>query len=267
VDLKEANEVLSAAGHAKRLVCAGHDQLFDPCWIDLQQRYRSGEVGKVVHIDSIFGYNLTGPFGRVMMKDPDHWVHRLPGGLFQNNISHAVYKITEFMLDHRPRVAATWFGTPNSPPTELRVMLRGSEVTANVLFSSTALPILHVVRLYGTRASVEVDFDGRLLRWSHPCGAPGAFAKLQMPFRHFAEAGRSLARNLWRFIRSDLQYFAGMNRLFRAFYRAIQERGHSPTPPDDILRVTAIMDDVFATCRRERAIGHEPVENVHVGRS
>jgi hypothetical protein len=119
--------------------------------------------------------------------------------------------------------------------------------------------------VYGTRACVEVDFDGRLLRWSRPCSAPGAFGKLEMPFRHLVEAGSSLIRNLWRFLRSDLQYFAGMNRLFRVFYRAIQTGGQSPTPPNDIRLVTAIMDDIFETCRRNEERGPKTTLQVGVG--
>jgi hypothetical protein len=72
-----------------------------------------------------------------------------------------------------------------------------------------------------------------------------------MPWRHLSEAGRSFGRQIWRFLRSDLQYFAGMNRLFRAFYRAIGSGCESPTPARDIRRVTAIMDQIFDICRQQ----------------
>jgi predicted dehydrogenase len=251
VNLKETDALLAAAQTNQRLICAGHDQLFDPCWIELKRRHKAGELGDVVHVDSVFGYDLTGPFGRVLTSDPGHWIHRLPGGLFHNNISHAVYKVTEFLKDDQPRIWANCFGPANSPPTELRVMLRGERVTATILFSSTARPVQKVVRVFGTRAMVEVDFDSRQLRWSRPMAAPGAFAKLEAPFRHCVEAGCSLGRNLWQFVRGDLQYFAGMNRLFRDFYRAIEKGGASPTPPEDLRRVTAIMDAIFVACAQD----------------
>jgi predicted dehydrogenase len=258
LNVAEADTVLEVAKEHNRLVCVGHDQLFDPCWAELQERYIRGDLGEVVHVDSVMGYDLSGPFGQLMAGDPAHWIHRLPGGLFQNNVSHAVYKVTEFLRDNQPRVWATWFATTGSAPTELRVLLRGSEVTANILFSSTARPVQRVVRVYGTRACAEVDFDGRVLRWVRPAGLPGALAKLEMPWRHLSEAGRSLGRQIWRFLRSDLQYFAGMNRLFRAFYRAIATGGQSPTPPGDIRRVTAIMDQIFEVCRQPDADPADP---------
>ena len=250
VTVAEADEVFAAADRHGRLVCVGHDHLFDPCWAELQAAVRRGELGRVVHIDSVMGYDLSGPFGRVLSGDPDHWVHRLPGGLFQNNISHAVYKVTDFLPDDRPEVWATWFGPPGRLPTELRVMFRGADATANILFSSQARPVRRVAQVYGTRACVEVDLDGQTLRWTRPAGMPGPFGKIQRPWRHLAEAARSWGRNLWRFARSDLHYFAGMNRLFREFYRAVHAGGPSPTPPRDVRRVTVIMDDVFEACRR-----------------
>lgn len=255
VTVAEADEVLAAAARHGRLVCVGHDHLFDPCWAELRACHRRGELGRVVHVDSVMGYDLSGPFGRVLAGDPDHWVHRLPGGLFQNNISHAVYKITDFLPDERPAVWATWFGAPGRVPSELRVVLRGAEATAGVLFSSQARPVQRVARVYGTKACVEADLDAQTLRWTRPAGMPGPFGKIQRPWRHLTEAARAWTRSVWRFARSDLHYFAGMNSLFRAFYRAIAAGEPSPTPPGDIRRVTVIMDDIFEACRRQEVGG------------
>jgi hypothetical protein len=80
--------------------------------------------------------------------------------------------------------------------------------------------------------------------------APGPFAKLAIPFQDLKQAARSLARNAWRLFRSDLHYFSGMNRLVREFYDAIRGRGEFPIPERDVLRVTSVMDQVFAACRR-----------------
>ena len=269
VDAAEADAVFEAARAAGRLVCAGHDQLFDPSWLELRRRFRDGELGQAVHVDSIFGYDLSGSFGRVMFSDPGHWLHQLPGGLFHNNISHAVYKITDFLPDERPRVWATWFGDPDrpsGPPTELRVMLQGAEVSATILFSSRARPVQKLARVYGTKQCVEADLDARVIRRYRPVGAPGPFAKIAAPLSDLSEATRSAARNAWRFLRSDLHYFAGMNELFRQFYRAIRDGGESPTPERDVRRVTAIMDAIFATAREGQppaAVGGQPAASAN----
>jgi predicted dehydrogenase len=253
VDADEADEILRAARLHHRLVCVGHDQLFDPAWQECREMYERGELGRIVHIDAVQGYDLKGPFGTALSNEPDHWVHRLPGGFFQNTISHALYKITDFLADEQPAVWATWFGPPpaGSFPTELRVILRGEQVTGHLLFTSLARPVQRVVRVYGTRQCVEVDFDARLLRRLTVASLPGPFAKIAVPARQVKEAARSLLRNLWKFLKADLHYFAGMKSLFERYYRAIREGGPSPIPPGEIRRVTAIMDDIFRHCRAQ----------------
>jgi predicted dehydrogenase len=261
LDAAEAEEVLAAAEAAGRLVCLGHDQLFDPVWQECRQACARGELGRVLHIDSVMGYDLGGPFGRVLATDPTHWVHRLPGGLFQNTISHALYKVTDFLGGDRPRVWATWFADPEGPPfpTDLRVMLRGDDgVTGNLTFLSAARPKCRVVRLYGTRQWLEVDFEGRLLRRRRPPALPSALAKLEFPLRHLGEAARNLVRNLGRFLRNDLHYFTGMRRLFGLFYQAVRDGGEPPIPYREVRRVTALMDEIFRQCRAAAGPREEP---------
>jgi predicted dehydrogenase len=251
VDAAEAKSVLHAAEACSRLVCVGHDQLFDPIWERVRGMVGRGELGRVIHVDSVQGYDLEGPFGRMLARDPNHWVLRLPGGLFQNTVSHALYRITDLLTDQQLQVWATWFrDPPDSPfPTELRVLLRGEQVTGHLLFSSRARPLQKVARIQGSRQSIEVDLDGQVIRRVHGARLPGAFGKIEIPFRQMQESARWLGRNLWRFLRSDIHYFGGMRRLFTAFYQAILTDSPPPIPYEEIHRVTALTDEIFEICQ------------------
>jgi predicted dehydrogenase len=250
--VREADEILEEARARDRLVCVGHDQLFDPAWEECRRRHQRGELGRIIHIDSVQGYALDGPFGRAFLEDEGHWVHRLPGYVFQNVMSHALYRITEFLTDEDPHVWARWFGNKGvtGTPTELRVMLQGSQTSATLVFTSAARPVQRIARVYGERASVEVDLDARLVRRLRAPGLPGPFGKMDVPVRHAFESLRAATRAAWRFVCRDLHYFAGMNRLFQLFYRAVAERGPPPVPYAEIRRVTAVMDAIFARCRQ-----------------
>ena len=237
VDAAEADDVFGLATLMDRSVCVGHDQLFDPVWRQLCELHHRGDLGDVVHIDSVMGYDLGGPFGRIFANEPDHWIHRLPGGLFHNNISHAVYKVTSFLTDERPRVQAAWFGDTLGRPTELRATIRGDRVTASLLFSSRIRPVRRVATIYGTRQTVEADLDSRLLRIDRPTTLPGPFARIQLAGRRLREATGGFARNLSRFVCRDLHYFAGMKRLFEDFYRSIRDGTEPPIPFKEIRRV------------------------------
>jgi predicted dehydrogenase len=261
LDADEADRVFEAAKAAGKLVCVGHDNLFDPIWEECRQIVRSGRIGRVVHVDSMQGYDLGGPFGKVVASEPSHWVHRMPGGLFQNVMSHALYRITDFLSGDEPRVWATWFNAPaaTGTATELRVMILEKDVTANLVFSCTVRPVQRLTRVCGTRGSIEVDMDGRTIRSYRALRLAGAFGKIEAPFHQMREATRTLRRAVWKFVRSDIHYFAGMNRLIRMFYSAVLEQGEPPIPYRDIRYVTSLMDQIFSECRREDQRQIEPV--------
>src|SRR5271157_415253 len=224
VNTAEADEMIDAAEAAGRLACVGHDQLLDPTWLECRRLVLSGTIGRVVHVDSYQGYDLDGPFGRAFANDPDHWLRRLPGGLFQNVMSHALYRITNLAVESPPRVSASWFGEKAiGLPTELRATLLWPAMSAHLVFSSTARPIRRVAKIHGTRGGVEIDLDAQVIRRDWGAKAPGAFGKLEVPIRQLREAAGNSATNIWRFLRARIHYFEGMRRLFESFYAAILE--------------------------------------------
>jgi predicted dehydrogenase len=247
--LAETDEIIATARAADRLVCVGHDQLFDPAWLELRQRLSHGEIGTVRHVESVLGYPLSGQFGALVAADPQHWVRRLPGGLFHNTISHPLYRITEFLPDAEPVIDAHWFARGATAfPTELRVQLRGREVTGSLLFD-TAISAQRVTRVYGPRGCLNVDLDAQTVVLHRNPNLPGAFGRIETPWRNWRQSWRALRRNAGRFARSDLHYFAGMRGLIQAFYTAILDGGAPPIPFAEMRRVTRIMDTIFGQCR------------------
>ncbi len=255
IDATEAREVMAVARENNRLVCIGHDQLFDPAWLRATQIVESGEIGEVRHVESVLGYPINGPFGRLVVSTPDHWVRRLPGGLFQNTISHPLYRITEFLDDESPEIEASWFnGHADIPfPTELRANLYGERVSGTLLFTSRVQPFQRVTRIYGTTAALEVDLDTQLIRFHQGNRYPGAFARLEAPFRQLREAGGNLKRNCGRFLRGNMHYFEGMKRLCEEFYSAIRNGTEVPVAAEEAIRVTDIMDRIFDECLGDAA--------------
>ena len=237
VNAAEADEIIAAAEAASRLACVGHDQLLDPTWSECRRLVCSGTIGRVVHVDSYQGYDLDGPFGRTFANDPDHWLRRLPGGLFQNVMSHALYRITDLAGEDLPRVSASWLGEkPLGLPTELRATLLWPDMSAHLVFTSTARPIRRVAKVHGTRGGFEVDLDaqvigltgGRLRGIWQAGGADSAPPRA---------AGNSAA-NIWRFLRANplFEECGGFLSLsMRRFWRMDSRRSHTQrsvsTPP------------------------------------
>ncbi|MDA1248409.1 MAG: Gfo/Idh/MocA family oxidoreductase [Planctomycetota bacterium] len=260
VDADEARQVIDVAEQNGRLVCIGHDQLLDPEWVRVCEIVASGMLGEIHHVDSVLGYPINGPFGRHVVASPNHWVRKLPGGLIQNTVSHPLYRITEFLDDAEPSIQARWFSRlPEVPfPTELRANLQGEKVSGSLLFTSTTKPYQRVTRLYGTEAGLEVDLNTQVIRFHQSGRYPGAFAKLEAPYRQLRESCGNLKRSVGRFVRGELHYFEGMKRLFESFYESVREASFrevsSVRPPvthQEAVRVTSIMDRIFKQCRDE----------------
>jgi predicted dehydrogenase len=259
VNAAEAEALVSAAESRGLRICLGHDQLFDPAWLECRRRTAAGELGAVVHVEALQGYDLDGPFGRLLNDDPAHWVNRLPGGLFQNVISHALARILDLMPDPAPEVNARWFRSPPdiALPTELRVQFFGSTCTGGLTFSTRLRPLRRVTRVFGTRATLEADLDARTVTEDRNGSLPGALSKPELTWRRFRQSAQHLAANLVRLGRADLHYFEGMHTLFGRFYQSITTGVPTPVSHAEALRVTRVMDAVFTACRHTDA-GFEP---------
>ncbi len=253
VDAKEAEELVASAERAGKQVCLGHNFSFDRAAVEVRQLVAAGRLGDVRHVDSVFSYNLEGAFGKILFEKPKHWVHRLPGKLFHNVISHAVYNVTDYIDDPMPKIHAVGFrlretllgDQRDAFNDELRALINGQRCTGNIVFSSNIRPMHHYMRLHGTKGTVHVDFNARTVSFEHASTLPGALGRLALPFSYARDQiGHSLG-NVTRFVKADLQFNDGMNRLFRTFYQAIRDGKPSPIPMAEAVRVTRILDEIF----------------------
>lgn len=253
LDAAEAERVVAVAAEHGKQVCVGHDQLFDPIWLEAKRLIASGAIGDVTHIESVLGYPLSGQFGSQVTADANHWVRKLPGGLFQNTISHPLYRIADLLPDEHTAIDARWWNRDGFEfPTELTSHIRGERATASLVFH-TQIAAQRVTRIYGTRGGFDVDFDAQLIRRHGKASLPGALGKIESAFRHWREGARNFRRTVWRFVRSDIHYFAGMKNLFERFHASILNNTPAPIAPAEIVRVTRWMDEIFDRCREGEA--------------
>jgi len=219
----------------------------------------SNGLGEVVHAEAMMSYDLAGPFGGVILGDPDHWVHRLPGGLAQNNLSHPLSLVLSLLGDgpvttrarglrHRPQR----FGDARDRfHDEVRIDLECGRATATIQFSCRVRPVQLSLVVYGSRSTAAVSLDARTVRTVRGSRLPGPFQKVDWARRDAAEAWRALARRAADLVGARLHYFEGMADLFRRFHAAALHGGADPVPLESARRVTAVMDEVFRACSAE----------------
>jgi predicted dehydrogenase len=225
---------------------------FETPALALKEFVARGKLGDPVHIESYYGYDMAGSFGQALSSDDRHWVHQLPGRLFQNVVDHALNKITPFLPNETLEIIARAYhlrelnDDGDGALDELRVMILGGRVSAYVTFCSHAQPVGHFMRVYGTKNTAHVDFAFRTMLVEERQEVPSAFGRLLPPFMSSWQNVRQATHNVCEFAGSRFHYFAGLNRLLSLFYDSILHDMPVPIPYDEILRVSEIMDEISA---------------------
>jgi predicted dehydrogenase len=250
----DVEAIIQIAVHAGKKLSVNYWPNFEEPALELRRLHEAGTLGDPVHIESYYGYNLAGEYGTAFRRDPEHWVHRLPGKLFQNVLDHALNKITPFLAGEPPLLEAIAYcgdraaeeGPSGQLLDELRVMIRGERTSAYVTFSSHARPIEQSLRVYGTRNTARVDFMARTLVLERQQAFPSALGRLFPPFLTAKDYLRQGMKNANRFRHARFHFFDGMRRLLSEFYLCIEKDTAPPIDYDEILRVSAMMERIFA---------------------
>lgn len=233
---------------------------FEAPALALKEFVAKGKLGDPVHIESYYGYDLAGGFGQALLSDDRHWVHELPGKLFQNIIDHAINKITPFLPDEPLEIIARAYrrrdlkdDRTDGVLDELRVMILAGSMSAYLTFSSHARPVGHFMRVYGTKNTAHIDFALRTMSVEEKQSVPSALGRLLPPFRSSWQSLRQATHNVHEFAGSRFQFFAGMSRLLSQFYESILHDTPVPISYPEILRVSQIMDEISAQVYPVRA--------------
>jgi predicted dehydrogenase len=254
---RESRELIDAVIAGGKQMTINYWPNFDPPAMEFKKMLAEGVIGDPVHVEALIGYDLSGAYGQALMADPRHWVHGLPGKLFQNMMDHIFNRIVPLMPNVEPEVHAFAYkrrGAVRGDGTdalldELRVYLRGgagpNAVSGYGSLCSHARPVANLLKVYGTKNTLELDYSNRTVILAASQKYPSAIGRLipafQMAARYLA-AGR---RNVSAFRRYEFQFFAGMSTLLEQFYAGIRTGGPPPIAYEEILRVAEVMDRVI----------------------
>jgi predicted dehydrogenase len=261
MNYEETVELVNYVAQGGKKLTIGHNSEFDPPSIELRNLVKNGILGDPVHIESWYGYNLDGPFGKAILASPEHWVHKLPGRLFHNNINHMLNKITEYLDDDKPLIQVmawrnnnrTVFGdVRDALYDELRTIIKGNKVSAYGTFSSSVRPVGHYVRVYGTKSIIDMDFTSRSVSVDRGTTYPSAIGRLFAGYDKAWQTAKSAIRNTKKFYNYDYHYFSGMGTLINGFYDSILHDAPLPISTSSITRIAWIMDEIFAQIKEQQ---------------
>jgi predicted dehydrogenase len=266
LDAREAEELLRLAERLGLRLTVGHDAQFSPATRRMRELIREGYLGDaVVHMESYYGYDLGDPaYAGSFLRDADHWVRRLPGGLLQNVISHGVARIAEFVRGENPRVVAYGFVSPtlrglggDDVIDELRVIVvDDDQTTAFFTFSSRMRPLLHQFRILGSKNGLLLDEQQQTLVKLRGTAFKSYAERFLPPVIFGSQYLANAARNARLFLANDFHMDSGKKELIAAFYRSIVDGAPVPIPYDQILLTARLMDSIFEQVGKAPAPAH-----------
>lgn len=247
----DARIILDRAKQAGKRVSVNYLYNFETPGLELAELMDKGALGEIVHLETNYGYNLSGDYGLAVMADPGHWVHRLPGKLFHNVLDHVFAKVAPFIGDDTTaqvmafrRREATGNPVIDSLDDELRFIFRSGGITVSGLVSAHGRPVAHTLKVVGTKDTVELDYGQRTLVQSARWTQPSALGRLFPPWVQARQFIRNGSKNLGRFRRYEFHYFQCMRVLLDRFYQAVENQGPDPIPAEQIIRVCRMIDQV-----------------------
>jgi predicted dehydrogenase/nucleoside-diphosphate-sugar epimerase len=242
-------------------LCPVHNHLFDPCMRRANELVTGGALGRVINVESYYGLNTQIPaFREYPQPNVLPWLYRLPGGVYQDFLPHALYPVLEYSgapralsVMHRPTGVL-----PQNLPDEIRILIDGERAFGVVTVSFAAKPHLHFVRIYGTKGMVEVDINTMTTTTHAVSSLPKAAQKATYNIADSVQKARSTVANVYRFATGRLKPYQGMMTLIHAFYDSIRSGESPPVRKASALAVLDTMDGIFEQLKYE-PLKHEPI--------
>lgn len=242
-------------------ITVDHDEQFSHAAVRMRELIRQGYLGgPPVHMESYYCYDFGNQqYARALLGDRTHWIRQLPGTLLQNNISHGIARIAEYVRGEQPEVTALGVTSSflkdlgeNEIIDELRVMIRdGRFSTAYFTFSSQMRPTLRAFRVYGPRNALMMDHDQQTLIGVRGDKFKSYLEKFIPPYLYAKQYVSNAHVNMKYFLKNDFHMKSGMKRLIETFYQSIRDDQPVPIPYREIILTSRLMDRIFAQIHAE----------------
>jgi predicted dehydrogenase len=263
VTTAEAEDLIKLATDKNLKITVGHDDQFTPATRMMRDLIRAGFLGgPPVHMESYYCYDLGDQrYAKEMLGDKNHWVRKLPGKLLQNNISHGICRIAEFLNTDFPEVMAHGFTSPflmrineTDVIDELRVIIDEEKTTTGYFtFSSQMRPELKHFRIYGPQNAIMVDHDNQTVIRIKGSKYKSYLDKFVPPYDFAKQYLANSVNNIYRFLKSDFHMKSGMKFLIESFYRSVLDDTPLPISYREIILTSRIMDLIFLQLQTQKS--------------
>jgi predicted dehydrogenase/nucleoside-diphosphate-sugar epimerase len=246
----QADQLYQQATAKGVLVCPDFIQLFNPLFQQAASIVDSGELGRAVHVESVWSvrYNLA-EFSRATKL---HWSFSLPGGVMQNNLTHPLYQVLFWLgAPNRIGVSPKSYGTlPQGLTDHLHILMEGERCTASIVLSFALQRDCYYLQVFCERGVISIDFYTSSVVVLPSNLTPKFIDRGTFNLRRSWQFAGASLKNVVDVARGNLVPFQGLQRLIPAFYSSIRSSTPPPIAPDLAIAVTKVESQIFSEAGR-----------------
>jgi predicted dehydrogenase len=246
--LDEFEQMVMAAKQNGVVLSAVHNVIFVPVVLRAKALVERGEIGEIVAMHITQTEHNRSP----LIANPNHWCHKLPGGIFGEMLPHPLYLANSFISDLQVVSVHCGQYTMRShlANDEVHITLSGKTGLATITATVRGIGNTMSVGFVGTKGQLRVAVSNGVLTVHKT--APGE-SRIPMGRENLRTACRWLADTASVALLVLLRrYPGGHHQIIHRFYEALRGRGESAVTLDEIREATRLYETVTSLIPTEK---------------
>jgi predicted dehydrogenase len=242
LSVSECDQMIIVSQQTGRLIGVNHNRLFLHSVKEAKELLASGALGGLTGINIVFLQRA-----QPLVDDKNHWAHRLPLGVFGENLPHALYLARAFCGEVKPIAAIFWkHGSRDwMKVDEARLELSGEQCHATVVHSFNAPCDFEIIDLFGTRCNVRLVLDSVVVKY----GSQGLRSPVSYALNYLSVGAQIVSSVVGASIRYLLDSTFGYKDSILGFLEAVRRGDSPPVGAEDGRAVVQMMEEILRVCR------------------
>jgi len=246
--IDEADSVIAAAKKNGVKLCVDHTYLFDPFITKAWQLVQTGKVGRVIHVETYYSFDLVRFRGLdTAFQSQEHWCFSLPGGLLLDSLPHPLSVLLHFVKDPVNLWAVKKSNgiLPEGLPDELRILVESEDATGSVSVSLGTRPDCFAVNIYGSEMSLHLNLSNMTLVRRKNRHLPKKLFRVVDTVDQAAQLLYGASSNTLKVLLGRIQPPGDIGPVIKKFYESLENGSEPPVTGEAGKMVVKFMSEIW----------------------
>ncbi|OQX91516.1 MAG: hypothetical protein B6D58_07710 [candidate division Zixibacteria bacterium 4484_95] len=243
LSVQDFRELKDTAIRCNKLICAGHQRIFEKPYLKIKTLIQSGELGRIIHVH---GYD-SGPY--LEMEDQGlskGWWNEFSGGMYLDLLPHIVSVFND-LVGHLAFEHSIIRTDSRNRPADFHGFYRSNSSSATCSFHisfSTKL-FQNYFEIECERGFVVLNLRNRFYYVIKKSKLPEIVDRLLINFSLALKVGWANSCSIFSLLAGRYDPYEGIRVLIKDFYDTVINQGHSPTPLEDVRTVVELCEQTI----------------------